>query len=441
MSEALVETREQGLRLRRPERSQYALRMECAEDLVAPDHPVRVIWEVTGSLDLSGFYASIRAREGVVGRDATDPRLLVALWLYAATRGVGSARELARLCEENRAFQWLCGGVSLNYHTLSDFRVGHGEALDGLLTQLLTALVEQKLVSVWRISQDGTRVRACAGAGSFRRRERLQTLYEEAKAHVEQLRRQVEEPGLAAGIGARKRAARERAARERQQRIEQALARLPELEQKQQQLAPKVAAKAKAKAHQLREPRVSTTDPEVRVMKMSDGGYRPAVNVQLACDPESRAIVGVEVSASGVDTGQSEPMREQVEKRSGQKVSEHLLDGGYLTHDDLERAAEQEVTLYVPPKPPRNRNRRASAYEPRPGDSPAVAQWRQRMGSEEGQEIYKLRSATSETVNADLKTHRGLGPLTVRGLDKIRCAVLWPVLAYNLMHHGAALLG
>jgi len=429
----------QGLRLRSPERSQYALRLECPDDLVPKEHPVRVVWAVTERLELSGFYAAIRAREGVVGRDATDPRLLVALWLYAATRGVGSARELARRCEEDRAFQWLCGGVSINYHTLSDFRVGHGEALDGLLTQLITALVEQKLVSVWRISQDGTRVRACAGAGSFRRRERLQKLHEEAKAHVEQLRRQVEEPGLAAGLGSRQRAARARAARERQQRIEQALARLPELEQKQQALAPKVAAKDRAQTR--RAPRVSTTDPEVTVMKMSDGGFRPAVNVQLACDPQSRAIVGVEVSASGVDTGQSEPMREQVETRSGQKVREHLMDGGYLIHDELERAAAQEVTLYVPPKPPRNRTRRASGSEPRPGDSPAVAQWRQRMGSAEGQEIYKLRGATSETVNADLKTHRGLGPLTVRGLDKIRCAVLWSVLAYTLIHHGAALLG
>ena len=438
MSDDPVEASAQGLRLRRPERSQYVMRMECAEDLVAESHPVRVIWAVTEKLQLSGFYASIRAREGVVGRDATDPRLLVALWLYAATRGVGSARELARLCEESRAFQWLCGGVSVNYHTLSDFRVGHGEALDALLTQLIAALVGQGLVRVWRISQDGTRVRACAGAGSFRRGERLQELHEEAKAHVVELRRQVEEPGAAAGVGARRRAARERAARERQQRLEQALARLPELEQKQQKLAPKVAAKDRAR--KLLEPRVSTTDPAVRVMKMSDGGYRPAVNVQLACDPESRAIVGVDVSNSGVDTGQSEPMREQVERRSGQKVSEHLMDGGYLTLDDIEQAAEQEVTVYVPPKPPRNRSRRASAYEPRPGDSPAVAAWRQRMGSEESQAIYKLRAATSETVNADLKTHRGLGQLTVRGLDKIRCAVLWSVLAYNLMHHGAALL-
>jgi transposase len=443
---------------------------ECLEDLLGEDHPARLIWEVTGRLDLSGFYASIRAREGVVGRDATDPRLLVTLWLYAATEGVGSARELARLTCEHDAYRWLCGGVSLNYHTLSDFRVGHGEALDALLTQILATLAAQKLVDVWRISQDGTRIWACAGASSFRRRAKLQTLLEQAKSHVEELKRQLSEPGDSAALSARRKAARQRAARERQERLEQALARLPELEKRQKKLSAKVAAKNKAS--QLREPRASTTDPETRVMKMGDGGYRPAVNVQLACDTQSWAIVGVEVSPQGVDTGLSEPMRQQVEARTGQSVREHLVDGGYLSLEEIERAAAQEVTartgqsvrdhlvdggylsleeieraaaqevtMYVPPKPPRNQALRRSGCEPKPTDSATLAAWRTRMGSEKGKAIYKLRAATSETVNADLKTLRGLGQLTVRGLGKIRCAVLWSALAYNLMHFGASLRG
>ncbi len=175
-------------------------------------------------------------------------------------------------------------------------------------------------------------------------------------------------------------------------------------------------------------------------MKMSDGGYRPAVNVQVACDPHSRAIVGVEVSNRGVDTGQSEPMRRQVEQRSGAVVREQLLDGGYLSFEDIERARQEQVALFVPPKPVRNPARRSSPYEPRPGDSEAIAEWRQRMGSELGQEIYRLRGQTSETVNADLKTHRSLDRLTVRGVDKIRCVALWAALAYNLLHFGKALL-
>jgi transposase len=432
-----AESSPEGLRLRQPNRSQVVLRMECPEDLVAEDDPVRVIWEVTGKLDLSGFYAEVRSREGQAGRDATDPRLLVALWLYAATDGVGSARELDRLCREHRVYQWLCGGVSLNYHTLSDFRVGHGETLDGLLTQILTVLLDQKLVQVWRISQDGTRVRACVGQGSFRRRRRLEVLAEQAKAHVEDLKRQLEEPGESAGATARQRAARGRAACERQQRIEQALEQLPQLEQQQRER--RIArVKKEKKVAQLR---VSTTDAETRQMRMSDGGSRPAINVQIACDPQSRAIVGVEVSSQGSDAGQSEPLRRQVEERTGQKVHEHLLDTGYLNLAEIERAEQEGCTLYIPPKPPKNPKQRRSPYEPRPTDSPTLVAWRQRMESEEGQAIYKLRAATNETVNADLKCHRGLRQLTVRGLEKTRCVVLWSALAYNLLHFAQNLLG
>lgn len=427
-------TETEKLRLRTPERSQVELRMECPDDLVSEDHPVRMIWEVTGKLDLSRFYAEIRAREGQVGRNATDPRLLVSLWLYAATQGVGSARELARLCEQHRDYLWLCGGVSLNYHTLSDFRVDHGLALDELLTQLIAVLVDRDLVQVWRISQDGTRVRAFAGSSSYRSRGRLQELHKQATAHMKELRKQLEDPGLSAQLSARQRAARERAAREREQRIQKALERLPELESSPRHIS------AQQKALWREKIRVSTTDSQASVMKMGDGGFRPAYNVQLASDPKSRAIVGVQISNRGVDTGQSEPMRQQVEQRSGHKVREHLLDGGYLNLEEIERS-EPEVVLYVPPKPPKNGEKRSNPYEPRPQDSPAVAAWRRRMGSAQGKEIYKLRASTSETVNADLKSYRGLGRLTVRGLEKVRCVVLWSALAYNLLHFGSTLLG
>jgi transposase len=427
-----------SLRLRVPNRSQMEFRVECPEALVSEDDPVRVIWEATGRLDLSGFYEPIKAREGHVGRDATDPRLLVSLWLYATSQGVGSARELARLCESHRGYQWLCGGVSVNHHLLSDFRVLHGKALDELLTQILAVLCQRGLIEVWRISQDGLRVRACSGASSFRRRDRLQRLLEQARRHVEELRSQLEDPSQAGKASARQQAARERAARERTERLEKALARLPELETRQRQRALKVSRKDQPK--KLKEPRASTTDAEARVMKMSDGGYRPAYNVQLACDPQSRAVVGVEVTNEGVDTHQSEPMRQQVERRTGSRVGEQLMDGGYLDFEQLDRAAEQGVSLYVPAKPPRNPSHRASAYDPRYGDSPAIAQWRQRMGSSAGQEIYRQRAATIETINADLRCRRGLQSFNVRGLDKVRCVALWAALAYNLMHFGKALI-
>ena len=434
-----MSNRPSDVRVRMPERKQMAMTVACADDLVPLGHPVRVIWDVVGRLDLAAFYAPIRARAGVVGRDATDPRLLVALWLYANTRGVGSARELARLCGESKPYQWLCGGVSLNHHTLSDFRVGHAAALDALFTQVIATLVDQGVVRVTRIAQDGTRVRACAGASSFRRGARLDLLLAQARAHVAELAAQLDDPGRGAGLSAKRRAARARAARARQERVERAIEQLPELVARQAKLAKRVSKKDKARG-KLKEPRASTTDADARVMKMPDGGFRPAVNVQVATDTASRAIVGVAVTNLGVDTGQAEPMRQQVQARAGRTVHEHLIDGGYLVHGEVERAHDQAVTLYVPPKPPRNRGERGSEYDPRPTDSDVLRDWRARMGSDGGKAIYKERAATSETVHADLKAHRGLVQLTVRGLAKAQCVALWSALAYNLMHFGPTLL-
>jgi len=441
--EATRETRETkpAVRLRVPERRQMAMVVQCPDDWVAAQHPVRMVMALVETLDVSRFAEPIQAREGVAGRDATDPRLLVGLWLYACIRGIGSARELARRCEESAAFRWLCGGVTVNHRLLSDFRGDHGAALDELFTQVIASLVDKELVSVSRVSQDGVRVRVSAGAGSFRREQRLQKLLAESKQHVEELRRQLECPEYSAALSARQRAARQRAAQEKQQRLEQAIAQLPELKQKQAEAAQK-AGQGK-RGHQIREKqvRVSASDAEARVMKMPNGGFNPACNVQLATDTESRAIVGVEVSHEGSDSaGLSEPMRAQVEQRSGRKIDQHLLDGGYLRIADLEHAHEQGVELFVPPKPARKPRRRGRELEPKPGDSAAVRAWKRRMASAAGQEIYRQRAATSETVNADLRSYRGLTQLTVRGMAKAKCVALWCALAYNVMHFGAALL-
>ena len=425
-----------AVRLRVPERRQMAMVVQCADDLVAAQHPVRMVMAVVETLDLSRFCESIKAREGVAGRDATDPRLLVGLWLYACIRGIGSARELARRCEESAAFRWLCGGVTVNHRLLSDFRGDHGAALDELFTQVIASLVDQELVSVSRVSQDGVRVRVSAGAGSFRREERLQKLLAESKQHVEELRRQLENPESAAALSAR-----QRAAQEKQQRLEQAIAQLPELKQKQAETAKRARQGKCGQKIRDKEVRVSTSDAEARRMKMPNGGFNPACNVQLATDTKSRAIVGVEVSSEGSDSsGLSEPMREQVERRSGRAVEQHLLDGGYLRIEDIERAHEQGVELFVPPKPARQPHRRGRELEPKRGDSEAVLAWKRRMASAEGKEIYRQRAATSETVNADLRSYRGLTQLTVRGLAKAKCVALWCALAYNVLHFGAALL-
>ncbi len=418
-----------------------AMVVQCADDLVPAQHPVRMVMALVERLDLSRFAEPIKARAGVAGRDATDPRLLVGLWLYACIRGIGSARELARRCVESAAFRWLCGGVTVNHRLLSDFRGDHGAALDELFTQVIASLVDKELVSVSRVSQDGVRVRVSAGAGSFRREERLHKLLAESQCHVEELRRQLECPEYSAALSARQRAARRRAAQEKQQRLEQAIAQLPELKRKQAQAAQKAGQGKRGQQIRDKQPRVSTSDVEARVMKMPNGGFNPAWNVQLATDTESRAIVGVEVSNEGSDSaGLSEPMREQVEQRSGGKVEQHLLDGGYLRLADIEQAQEEGVELFVPPKPARQACRRGRELEPKLGDSEAVRAWKRRMASAAGKEIYRQRAATSETVNADLRSYRGLTPLTVRGLAKVKCVALWCALAYNVLHFGKALL-
>jgi transposase len=436
-----TEEAKSAVRLRVPERRQMAMVVQCPDDLVPAEHPVRTVMALVETLDVARFAEAIRAREGVAGRDATDPRLLVGLWLYGCIRGIGSARELARRCEESAAFRWLCGGVTVNHRLLSDFRVDHGAALDELFTQVIASLVDKELVTVSRVSQDGVRVRVSAGAGSFRREERLQKLLAESKRHVEEMRRQLENPETSAALSSRQRAARRRAAKEKQQRLEQAIAQLPELKQKQAEAARQAGQGKRGQKIREKEPRVSSSDAEARVMKMPNGGFNPACNVQLATDTESRAIVGVEVSHEGSDSaGLSQPMRAQVERRSGGKVEQHLLDGGYLRMADIEQAHRQRVELLVPPKPARQPHRRGRELEPKPGDSEAVLAWKRRMASAEGQAIYRQRAATSETVNADLRSYRGLTQLTVRGLAKAKCVALWCALAYNVIHFGKALL-
>jgi len=428
-------TQHMDVRLRKPDRNQYSFQPQCLDDLLPPRHPARVIWAVVQTLDLKDFYAAIRAREGCVGRDATDPRLLVALWLYATTRGVGSARELERQCQDHRGFRWLCGGVSVNHHTLGDFRVGHADALDKLFSQVLAKLVQKKLVSVRRIVQDGTRIRASVGSGTMRRRKSLAELHDEAAAHVKDLRALLDDPARCAGLSARKKAARLRGAQDRQRRLAEALEEIPRMAEELAEAARRESRKAFKKAEDIR---VSHTDCQTRVMKMGDGSYHPAHNVQLAADPQSRAIVGVDVSSRGQDAGLSEPMRQQVEQRTGQKVQEHIADAGYVNLEQIERAGNQGVTMYVAVR--RNAKGKSDPYKPKRKDKPHVRAWRARMGGEEAKAKLRERCSTIETINADAKTYRGLGKVLVRGLSKVKCHALWFALSYNLLHFGSALL-
>jgi transposase len=308
------------IRCRRPDRDQMFWDSVCLDEILPEDHPARMVWEVTGRLDLSSFYDGIKVRGDQAGRAATDPRMLLALWLYATIDGVGSGRELDRRCHCHDAYRWLRGGVPVNYHTLNDFRVANEAALDELLTQILTVLVSQKLVTVKRIAQDGTRVRASAGRKSFRGRDRLEELRDEMAAHVAE----VKDPA------AMKPSRREREAQARLSRIDQALETLKALEE--------AKAKQKNKPSKQNPPQASTTDPEARMMRMGDGGMRPGYNVQIAVDIQSRAVVGAEVTSCGSDAQESARMRAQVNERTGQKVHRHLIDGGFVNLDQIEDA-------------------------------------------------------------------------------------------------------
>jgi transposase len=407
-----------------PVRNQLSLQPMDLEALVADDHPVRAIWALTERLDLSEYYDEIASRGSTAGRPATDPRVMLALWLFANSEGVGSARLLERLCERDAPYRWICGGVPVNHHTLSDFRVEHGKKLDRLLTQTLAALMKQGVLKLKRVAQDGMKVRASAGAASFKRKQSLERAVKEAEQQVRRLKRELaDEPGAG---NRRVTAARERAATARQRAVEAALAEIPLIEEKREAQAKKEGKKAKPK-----EVRASTTDAECRVMKMADGGFRPAFNVQFATDADGGCIVGVDVTNNGTDQPHITPMLDDIESRTGKLPKDYLVDGGFVSLDNIEVISERCGKAYAPVPEPRSE--KVDRYAPKPGDSPAVASWRRRMGTESAKRIYVQRGAVAERTNADLRGHRGLDRLNVRGLVKVKAVVLLAALTFNVL--------
>jgi transposase len=409
---------QRGARLREAERGQIAWGRIDLEATLPAEHPARAIWAVVERLDLAALYGQIAARDEVAGAPAIDPKLLLALWVYATSEGEGSARELGRLTRCHDAYRWLCGGVEVGYHTLSDFRSQQGGVLDALITQVLALLLQQDLVDLHRVAQDGTRVRARAGASSFRRTQTLEALMAEARAHLEIVTREATDPALSA----RRAAARQRGAADRLARLEAALQQVPAVTATKRRSGAKDATI-----------RVSTTDPEARVMKMGDGGFRPAFNVQLATTTDAaRVIVGVGVTNRGSDMGETTPMLAQIEERTGVRPAELLVDGGYPQHAAIDQAAARGATVYAPLPKPRQGDPR-DPHTPRADDSAAVAAWRQRMATDEAKAIYPQRAATAETVNADAKAHRGLDHLAVRGRDKVLGSACLFALTYNIL--------
>ncbi len=411
-------------RLRVPQRHQVEMQWRSLDELLEDDHPARLVWAAVCNLDLSRWLEPIKAVEGNVGRNATDPRLLVALWVYATLEGIGSARELARLCEKHLAFQWLCGGVTVNYHLLADFRSQGGDKWDDLLTHIVASLMSEGLVTLKRVAQDGMRVRANAGKASFRRRGRLEEFLQEARQQVETLRQLADESPDE--LNRRQQAARQRAAEERQQRIEQALANCQSLQEQREKTAKKSGRK-------LREARASTTDPQARTMQFSDGGYRPGYNVQYSTDTQSGVIVGVEVTNAGSDQEQLPPMLDQFQERYGQVPEETLVDGGFASLEAIDAAAAAGSTVYAPLKDEQKQLQAGQdPYAKKKGDSPAVAAWRARMGTALAKTIYRWRCQTAEWVNA-MARNRGFWQMPVRGQPKCKGVALLYAITHNLL--------
>lgn len=415
-------------RVKRPERHQMEWRPIALDQCLPSDHRARLVWSYVDSLDLSALYSQIQAVEGRAGRDAVDPKIPLALWMFATIEGISSARQLARLCERDLAYMWICGGVGVNHHLLSDFRVGQGAFLDQLLTDTIAALMHQGLVTLEKVAQDGMRVRAHAGSSSFRRQKTLEKCQEEAREQVEKLREEGEQEADQNASNARREAARQRAAKERQERIEQALKEVAKLQAQQEKRNKSTPEESSPKA-----PRASTTDPEARKMKMADGGYRPAYNVQFATDGHTRMIVGVEVSNSGSDRGQMPPMHQAVSENYGKTPESYIVDCGFATKEDITTVEQRGSQTLAPIHGEEGmRKRGGDPHARKRGDTDEMFAFRQRMATEPAKQLYKQRPSIAEFPNAECR-NRGLYQFRVRGLAKAKTVALWHAITFNFM--------
>lgn len=465
------------------DREQLCWRRVDVERLIGEEHPARAVWEFVGQLDMSGYREEVRAVEGKAGRPGWDPRLLISLWVYAYSEGVGSGRAIEELCEWEPAYQWLTGARVVNCHTLSDFRVKHEAALHGLFVQVLGLLSADGLITLERVMQDGTKIRANAAADSFRRKDRVQQALEQAREQVAAVGAMSEEE-----TSRRMAKARQRAARERQERLEQALEEFN-----------KLAEEGKDKEKR----RVSTSDPEARVMKQPDGGFAPSYNVEIDTDAKEGVVVAVGVVQAGNDFEQLEPGMERVEKNLGKTPKEVVTDGGFVSRDNIVAMKGREIEFIAPCVDEAGKGE--SSYEGR-GVSPEyhstafvydaqtdsyrcpqgkilkyegkeerhmqvsyryraqrsdcqgcpvksrccpgnrvtgrsvhrgeelaeVTEFRQKMATEGAREIYKTRAQVAETPNLWIKAKFGLRQFSVRGLRKVGMEALWACLTYNI---------
>jgi transposase len=411
-------------KLNTPVRNQVEFVNASLDDLLPEDHEVRNIWDFVCQMDLSSILDKIQSTAGDRGRAATDPKILLALWIYATAQGIGSARMLDRYCDEHIAFKWLCGGVKMNNHTIADFRANNCEEFDDLIAQFIAHLLDKNLVTLKRVSQDGCKVRANAGSSSFRRKPKLKKLLTIAKEQVKTLRAELDkDPSVCLN---RQQAAKKRAAEDRKQRLDQAIKEHTKVTNNLY-LAKKKQRKILYEEEK-KEFRSSTTDPEARKMKMGNGGFNPAFNMQIAIDTQSRFIVSYYATNKGNDFGELAKMFSKIQNKYGKTPQQYLIDQGYLLHKDIIAVQRQNCKVFVNPSKVGNKN----AFEAKVGEDQELAEWRRRMGRDESKEIYKDRAATSEWANAGMR-NRGLKQLFVRGIQKVNSMLGLHVLTHNVL--------
>lgn len=407
-----------------PDRKQGIIRFEMPEISLPSTHPARILDRILGDLDLTPFTAHSTAVEGHAGRSSLSPRMKLTLWLYAVSRGIGSAREIARRTRTEDAFRWIVGDLEVSHHALSAFRVGHGAALDRLMTDVLATLLHKGLLTLDQVAQDGTRIRASASAPSFRRHASLLECRDQAALHLKAVLAQIDEEEMTTA----QRAARQAAAQDFQRRVEEAIATVVELQNERDQRKPSRRPKTA--------PRASTTDAEARVMKMGDGGFRPGYNVRVAVagSPEGgpRTIVGVDVTNVGSDLGSVAPMLDQIERRTGRLPKRLLADANHAKHACIETLVQRGVDPLISVPDNMHADSRRT--------TPEVRAWHTRMEEDEARRLYRARSGLVELVNAHMK-RMGLDKVLVRGLPKVTCVALLTAISSNLLQNARGLLG
>jgi len=407
-------------RFKTGERNQREFCELTLEERVRHDHPARAIDAWVEAQDLSELLKRYQAFEGSAGRSPIHPRILLKLWILATLEGVGSARELSALIERDDVYRWLAEGITICHRLLSEFRVLDGDLVERLLVAHVADLMKAGLVTMHTVAQDGMRVRASAGKSSFRRKNTLEALEDKVQEQLRVLREELENPAKTSQES-------RQAARRLQHKAEQ-LKRIKEAQEERNKLE---AQRARRSAKEP-EARASTTDPEARTMKMANGGFNPAYNVQYATDKDSGIIVSVGITNQGTDAGQTGPALEMMSRSYRRGPRNMLADGGFATREDVDSCSAMGATAYMPIKELQKKLEKGlDPYAPQPGDSPAVEEWRQRMSTTEAKEIYKFRCQTAERVNAQTRNH-GFQQMPVRGLEKARCIALLHALTHNI---------